>query len=101
MSILGTSKGKHRGEPLAHLRQKNGGCEMLGMKKMNGYLIGTLMGLGCLAALAPAARADTIFTSNANFCCFSVTLHQNAGDLDDIFVTVALTSGAESFANTG
>src|ERR1700724_1185375 len=83
---------------------------MVGIKKYNqngkfgtlrGYLLGTLMGLSCLVALAPAARADMIFNSNVNFCCFSVTLHQNVGDLDDIFVTVALTGGATSFANTG
>ena len=82
---------------------------MVGMKNNNngrfstlgGYLLGTLMGLSCLVALTPSAKADTIFNSNVGFCCFSVTLHQNVGDLDDIFVTVALTGGATSFANTG
>ena len=83
---------------------------MFGMKRNNksdkfgapkGYLLGTLMGVSCLLALTPAAHADTIFNSDSGFCCFSVTLHQNVGDLDDIFVTVALTGGATSFANTG
>lgn len=66
---------------------------------LRGYLLGTLMGLSCLVALTPAARADMIFNSSQGFCCFSVNLHQ-AG-VDDIFVTVSLTDGATVFANTG
>jgi hypothetical protein len=63
------------------------------------YLLGALMGLSCLVALTPSARADMLFNSSQGFCCFSVNLHQT--DVDDIFVTVTLTNGATLFANTG
>lgn len=65
-----------------------------------GYLLGTLMGLGCLVALTPAARAsDITFSSSQGYCCFNVDLTQT--DADDIFVSVSLTNGATLFANTG
>ncbi|HSR06664.1 MAG TPA: hypothetical protein VLM42_05905 [Bryobacteraceae bacterium] len=66
---------------------------------LNGYALGTLMGLSCLVALAPAARADMIFNSTQGYCCFSVDL--SLTDAHDMFVTVSLTNGATFFANTG
>lgn len=66
---------------------------------LQGYLLGGLMGLICLATLTPAARADMIFNSSQGFCCFSVDLNQT--DANDMFVTVSLTNGATLFANTG
>jgi len=33
---------------------------MLGMKNINGYVLGAVMGLSCLAALTPAATAGTV-----------------------------------------
>src|SRR5665213_3270883 len=66
---------------------------------LRGYLLGTLMGLSCLVALAPAARADMIFNSSQGYCCFKVDLSQT--DANDMFVTVSLTNGATYFANTG
>jgi hypothetical protein len=63
-------------------------------------LVSSLMILGCLVVLAPAARADLMFNSSQGFCCFSVDLHQ-AVNPGDVQVTVTLTGGATLFASTG
>jgi hypothetical protein len=70
-----------------------------GLGTLKKSLLGSLMALGFLVVLAPAAHAAITFNSDAGFCCFSVTLTQT--DANDVFVNVALTGGATLFANTG
>ena len=46
-----------------------------------------------------ASKADTIYSSTVNKCCFEVDLHQvNANSMQ---VTVSLTDGAQYFVSTG
>jgi len=56
-------------------------------------LVGALLGVS-------AAKADLLFVgSQANLCCFDVSLHQVSST--DVLVTATLTNGAQWFVDTG
>ena len=74
---------------------------MLGMKEVKGYLLGTLMGVGCLVALTPAANAGTVLNisdGNGTGPFATVTLTQ----VDSNTVGVDVTAfSAYKFVDTG